>query len=49
MQYSHIEPATFLARPNRFVATVRGKGEPFAVHVKNTGRCAQLFVPAARV
>ena len=49
MQYSHIEPATFLARPNRFVATVRGKGEPFAVHVKNTGRCAELLVPGARV
>ncbi|WP_418667380.1 DNA/RNA nuclease SfsA [Allofournierella sp.] len=49
MQYSHIEPATFLARPNRFVATVRGNGEPFAVHVKNTGRCAELLVPGAPV
>lgn len=49
MHYSHIEPAIFLARPNRFVAIVRQEAEPFAVHVKNTGRCAELLTPGAQV
>lgn len=49
MHYSHIEPATFLSRPNRFVALVRRQGESLAVHVKNTGRCAELLTPGAAV
>lgn len=47
--YSAVVPATFLERPNRFVARVRlGEGEEI-VHVKNTGRCRELLRPGARV
>lgn len=54
MEYAHIEYATFLDRPNRFVAHVRLEGapldsEPLTVHVKNTGRCKELLVPGCRV
>lgn len=49
MQYNHIEPAVFLSRPNRFIALVRQQGEPFRVHVKNTGRCAELLAPGSTV
>ncbi|MEN1760709.1 DNA/RNA nuclease SfsA [Anoxynatronum sibiricum] len=54
MKYMNpVVPATFLKRPNRFVAhviladDVAGKEE--VVHVKNTGRCRELLVPGARV
>ena len=54
MKYMNpVVPATFLKRPNRFVAhvmlegDVEGKEE--VVHVKNTGRCRELLVPGARV
>ncbi len=50
MQYHNIRPARFLARPNRFVAhCVLDDGTPVTAHVKNTGRCAELLVPGARV
>ena len=50
MQYRQIEEAVFLARPNRFVAEVeRPDGSRLRAHVKNTGRCAELLVPGARV
>lgn len=49
MQYSSVTPATFLSRPNRFVARVLLDGEPQTVHVKNTGRCRELLVPGATV
>ena len=39
MQYAHVRPAEFLARPNRFVARVLLDGKEETVHVKNTGRC----------
>ena len=42
-------PAVFLSRPNRFVAVVALAGEEARVHVKNTGRCAELLVPGHRV
>ena len=32
MQYSSVTPATFLSRPNRFVARVLLDGEPQTVH-----------------
>ena len=49
MKYHQIVPAQFLSRPNRFVANVRIGGELHTVHVKNTGRCAELLVPGASV
>ena len=44
MQYDNIHEATFLRRLNRFVAEVEMDGRTERVHVKNTGRCAELLV-----
>ncbi len=49
MRYPNIIPATFLSRPNRFVAKVLINGAEEEVHVKNTGRCRELLVPGCRV
>ena len=49
MQYAHTVRATFLARPNRFVAEAELNGEKVICHVKNTGRCRELLVPGATV
>lgn len=50
MRYPTIEMATFIERPNRFVAQVRREdGTLETVHVKNTGRCKELLLPGARV
>ena len=49
MNYNHIFPGTFLARPNRFIAHVEIGGEICVCHVKNTGRCRELLVPGAKV
>ena len=49
MQYSHMVPGRFLARPNRFIAHVEIDGEVQIVHVKNTGRCRELLPVGARV
>ena len=49
MKYQNIVPATFLARPNRFIATVEVDGQAAVAHVKNTGRCQELLVPGAQV
>lgn len=47
--YGEVLEGEFLSRPNRFIARVRtGAGEEVC-HVKNTGRCAELLVPGARV
>lgn len=42
-------PGTFLERPNRFIAYVEVEGRKETVHVKNTGRCAELLQTGARV
>ena len=49
MRYSSISEAVFLRRLNRFVAEVELDGRIERVHVKNTGRCAELLVPGYRV
>lgn len=49
MHYRQVEKATFLARPNRFIAHVELAGEQVICHVKNTGRCRELLVPGAEV
>lgn len=49
MQYHAICKARFLRRPNRFVAEVELDGQLVTVHVKNTGRCAELLIPGCTV
>lgn len=45
MKYQNIHKGIFLERLNRFVARVEIDGREERVHVKNTGRCAELLVP----
>ena len=45
MRYKTIRDATFLSRPNRFIAKVLLDGKEEIVHVKNTGRCKELLLP----
>jgi len=49
MHYTNILPATFLARPNRFIAHISIQGHTEICHVKNTGRCKELLVPGAKL
>lgn len=49
MNYPNIHKATFLERPNRFVALVRLGESVERVHVKNTGRCRELLTTGAAV
>ena len=53
MVYQNIYEATFISRPNRFIAQVHIKGTPKnqieVVHVKNTGRCKELLIPGVKV
>lgn len=49
MKYKKIVEATFISRPNRFIAKVDLNGEITEVHVKNTGRCKELLIPGTAV
>lgn len=49
MRYADVVEAAFLRRLNRFVAEVELDGRVERVHVKNTGRCAELLVAGNRV
>ena len=49
MRYDLIQEATFIDRPNRFIAHVLLNGTSIVCHVKNTGRCKELLVPGAKV
>lgn len=49
MVYSNIKKAKFLDRPNRFIANIEIDGVQEICHVKNTGRCRELFIPGADV
>ncbi|MBQ6947140.1 MAG: DNA/RNA nuclease SfsA [Clostridia bacterium] len=49
MQYPGCVTATFLARPNRFVAKIVLEGREETVHVKNTGRLRELLQPGVTV
>ncbi|MBQ1750370.1 MAG: DNA/RNA nuclease SfsA [Lachnospiraceae bacterium] len=51
MRYVDTCRATFVSRPNRFIAYVKisRDEEPIAVHVKNTGRCKELLRPGCTV
>ena len=43
MIYNNIVKAVFKNRPNRFIAECNINNENVIVHVKNTGRCRELF------
>lgn len=48
--YRGVEAATFIERPNRFLAKVRREnGQLTTAHVRNTGRNRELLVPGATV
>ena len=49
MVYRNVRKGVFLCRPNRFIAEVELGGVTEGCHVKNTGRCRELFVPGAAV
>ncbi len=49
MEYSELRQGIFIERKNRFVAEVELNGERVGVHVPNTGRCKEIFVPGAAV
>lgn len=49
MFYVNIQQGIFIARPNRFLAIVEVDGRQEVCHVKNTGRCRELFLPGATV
>lgn len=49
MEYNRMYQATFLRRPNRFIAYCLKNGEEVICHVKNTGRCRELLLPGASV
>lgn len=49
MRYERTVEASFIVRPNRFVAYVDLGGERTGVHVKNTGRGWELLIPGATV
>lgn len=49
MRYHAVTKGRFIARPNRFIAHVETAEGLQVVHVKNTGRCRELLVPAATV
>lgn len=49
MKYERIQTGCFLERPNRFIAYIEIAGQKETVHVKNTGRCAELLIPDAEV
>lgn len=49
MKYENITKATFIKRPNRFIAEVDIDGHKETVHVKNTGRCKELLIPGCEV
>lgn len=47
MRYERITQGSFLERPNRFLAYAELAGKKAVIHVKNTGRCAELLKPGA--
>lgn len=49
MTYSNIYEGIFIKRINRFIAHVFIDGQEEVVHVKNTGRCKELFIEGRKV
>ena len=49
MKYSNVIKAKFINRPNRFISYVDIDGRREIAHVKNTGRCKELFLSNVNV
>lgn len=49
MHYDNVVSGIFIERINRFIAKVWINGQEEYVHVKNTGRCKELFIPGVTV
>ena len=49
MKYENIIAATFLSRPNRFIAHIKVNNKEEICHVKNTGRCKELLLPGVEL
>jgi len=49
MKYDQVVEGKFIKRLNRFIAEVELNGQVVKVHVRNTGRCMELFIKGARV
>ena len=49
MEYRPLVEARFIKRLNRFVAEVNLNGTVEKVHVKNTGRCREVFIEGLNV
>lgn len=49
MRYQKIVEGRFIKRINRFIAEVEIQGVIEKVHVKNTGRCKELFIEGQKV
>lgn len=49
MNYLNIVEGKFIKRINRFIAEVKINGNIEQVHVKNTGRCKELFIKGRTV
>ncbi len=49
MKYTNVRKATFLQRPNRFIAHVLVDGKEEIAHVKNTGRCREILQEGTEV
>ncbi|MGL4737284.1 MAG: DNA/RNA nuclease SfsA [Cellulosilyticaceae bacterium] len=49
IHYDNMRKATFLERPNRFIAHCLLDGEEVIAHVKNTGKCRELLIPGVTV
>lgn len=49
MRYKNIVEGIFVKRLNRFIAKVFIDGKSEEVHVKNTGRCQELFIEGVKV
>ena len=49
MKYERVKIGRFVERPNRFIAKIEIDGKTETVHVKNTGRCAELLIPGTEV
>ena len=47
--YNKIIEGIFLERTNRFIAKVLINEKVELVHVKNTGRCVELFVKGTKI
>lgn len=49
MKYKNMIEGTFIKRINRFIAEVLVDGQVERVHVKNTGRCKELFIEGKKI